>query len=684
MIQLKDICLSFGSREIFKDLNWNIKDGKRIGLFGPNGEGKTTLLNIIAGFTAPDSGSVIMPPSNVIGYLPQEVEETESDKTVVEEGMTAFRDVLDLEREVETVRKGLDLINDKDSEEYRKALHKLDALQNELKARDSHTALFRTEKLLTGLGFETNELNKPLSTFSGGWRMRVALAKLLLVNPDILLLDEPTNHLDIESIDWLENYLSEFGGSVVLVSHDQYFLDRMVDVIAELNMGSITEYTGNYTSYLEQRKSRLEIHRSAYENQQRKIQETERFIERFRYKNTKAKQVQSRVRMLEKLERIPPPPSEDAVMHFKFPEPERSGKVVMDISEFSKSYEREDGGAVDVFVKARPLTVSRGDKIALIGKNGAGKSTLARILLGTEPFHGDRKVGHNVEVTYFAQHQAETLDPGKTILEEMESEAAAQNETEIRSLLGAFLFSDNEVYKKVSVLSGGEKSRVALAKTLLSPKNFMILDEPTNHLDIQSRKVLIEALKQYKGTFVVVSHDRHFLDEVANKIWYAEGSKVVTYPGTYSEFRYHQSQKLKSDSDDGGEEAVRERSGASGLESEPPQNLSSRELEKKKEAEKRNRLHRELRDHGIENMDNWSELTSSQLLKALSELEKKIHELEDKKTELETFLADPDNFRDQSRSQEASREFSLIGERLGRLYERWEAVSSHLEEMPAD
>jgi ATP-binding cassette subfamily F protein 3 len=684
MIQLKDICLSFGSREIFKNLNWNIKDGRRIGLFGPNGEGKTTLLNIIAGLTAPDSGSVIMPPSTIIGYLPQEVEETESDKTVVEEGMTAFRDVLDLEREIESISQGLNLIPDKDSEEYRKALHKLDALQNELKARDSHTALFRTEKLLTGLGFETDDLNKPLSTFSGGWRMRVALAKLLLVNPDILLLDEPTNHLDIESIDWLENYLSEFGGSVVLVSHDQYFLDRMVDVIAELNMGSITEYTGNYSSYLEERKSRLEIHRSAYENQQRKIQETERFIERFRYKNTKAKQVQSRVKMLEKLERIPPPTSEDDVMHFKFPEPERSGKVVMDISEFSKSYEREDGGAVDVFVRARPLTVTRGDKIALIGKNGAGKSTLARILLGTEPFDGDRKVGHNVEVTYFAQHQAETLDPGKTILEEMKSEAAAQNETEIRSLLGAFLFSDNEVYKKVSVLSGGEKSRVALAKTLLSPKNFMILDEPTNHLDIQSRKVLIEALKQYKGTFVVVSHDRHFLDEVANKIWYAEGTSVITYPGAYSEFRYHQSQKLKGDSDDGGKEAVRVRSRASGLESKSPQDLSTRELGKKKEAEKRNRLYRELKDRGIENMDNWSELTSSQLSKALAELEKKIHELEDKKTELEDFLADPDNFRDQSRSQEASREFSLIGERLGRLYERWEAVTSHLEKRPAD
>ena len=340
---------------------------------------------------------------------------------------------------------------------------------------------------------------------------------------------------------------------------------------------------------------------------------------------------------------------------------------------------------MDVFVGARPLTVSRGDKIALIGKNGAGKSTLARILLGTEPLHGVRKVGHNVEVTFFAQHQADTLDPGKTILEEMESEAAAQNETEIRSLLGAFLFSDNEVYKKVSVLSGGEKSRVALAKTLLSPKNFMILDEPTNHLDIQSRKVLIEALKQYKGTFVVVSHDRHFLDEVANKIWYAEGLKVVTYPGTYSEFRYHQSQKMNSDSDNTGEDVVRvRRGGASGLESASPQDLSSRELDKKKEAEKRNRLHRELKDRGIENMDNWSELTCSQLSRALAELEKKIHELEDKRTELETFLADPDNFRDQNRSQEASREFSLVGERLGRLYDRWEAVTSHLEKMPTD
>ncbi len=683
MIQLKDICLSFGSREIFKDLNWNIKGGKRIGLLGPNGEGKTTLLNIIAGFTKTDSGSVITSPSHTVGYLPQEVEDSDSRRTVLEEALTAFGKIIELEREMESVRESLDSITDKSSYDYGKALHRLDSLQNELKARDSHTTVFRTEKLLTGLGFETEELNAPLSTFSGGWRMRVALAKLLLVNPDVLLLDEPTNHLDIESIDWLENYLTEFSGTVILVSHDQYFLDRMVDTIAELSMGSITEYTGNYTSYIEERRSRLDIHKSAYENQQRKIRETERFIERFRYKNTKAKQVQSRIKMLEKLERIPPPPSDGAVMHFKFPEPERSGKLVMNISEFSKSYRRDEYGDVSVFVKAGPLTISRGDKIALIGKNGAGKSTLARILLGIEAFDGERKVGHNVEVTFFAQHQAETLDPAKTILGELESEASLQNETEIRSLLGAFLFSENDVYKKISVLSGGEKSRVALAKTLLSPKNLMILDEPTNHLDIQSRNVLINALKQYKGTFVVVSHDRHFLDEVANKIWYAENSFVITYLGTYSEFRYHQSQRRDSGMSMG-VHTVPDRPYCSPLvESDFPSGVFQASLDKKGEAERRNRLYRELKERGIENMDNWKELSSRQLSNALTDLEKMIHEVEEKRSKLETFLVDPENFRDQSRSREATHEYTALNERLRRLYDRWEAVSSHLDESPS-
>ncbi|MDA2919615.1 ATP-binding cassette domain-containing protein [Desulfobacterota bacterium AH_259_B03_O07] len=305
-------------------------------------------------------------------------------------------------------------------------------------------------------------------------------------------------------------------------------------------MGQITEYSGNYSSYLDERSARLTIQNSAFKNQQRKIRETERFIERFRYKNTKARQVQSRIKMLERLERIPEPASDNASIHFKFPEPKRSGKVVLELTQFSKSYKNKDGSGIEVFSEAGPLSVLRGDKIALIGKNGAGKSTLARILQGVEPFSGERKVGHNVELTFFAQHQAESLNPENTIIEDLEAESTSQNETEIRSLLGAFLFSGEEVYKPISVLSGGEKSRIALAETLLSPKNFMILDEPTNHLDIKSRNVLVDALKQYKGTFLVVSHDRHFLDQVANKIWYADKRNIITYPGTYSEFHYHQ------------------------------------------------------------------------------------------------------------------------------------------------
>lgn len=679
MIQLDDISHSYGSREIFKNLDWHIKDGRRIGLFGPNGVGKTTLLNILAGLAEPDSGAVIVPPGVTVGYLPQEVGDTVPGYTVLEEAMTAFREVMELERELESVRDELGLVSGDNEGERKKLLHRLDAIQNELNARGYHTLKYRTEKLLHGLGFEIGELHKPLSAFSGGWRMRVALAKLLLVKPDVLLLDEPTNHLDIESIDWLEKYLQEFSGTLILVSHDRYFLDRMVDTIAELGMGRITEYSGNYSYYLEERKSRIEIHKAAYENQQRKIKETGRFIERFRYKNTKAKQVQSRIKALEKLERIPPPPSDDPAIHFKFPEPERSGKSVLELSVFSKSY-----GDIRVFDSAGPLQVSRGDKIALIGKNGAGKSTLARIIIGTEPFEGERREGHNVSVTYFAQHLADSLDPTNTIMEELESVEEARNETDVRSLLGAFLFSDDDVYKKISVLSGGEKSRVALAKTLLSPRNFLVLDEPTNHLDIQSRNVLIEALRQYKGTFLVVSHDRHFLDRVTNKIWYAEKGGVVTYPGTYSEFRYHQNLYEASETEGPSETDGRgkngRKAGESGSEKSTDEAGSSRRIE----AEKRNLLYRELRERGIENMENWRELSGKQLRSALDELERRIAGIEKDISEVEAFLADPGNFRDGKRSAEASMEFSRLSGELKKLYERWEAVSSHLETRASD
>ena len=502
---------------------------------GPNGAGKTTLLKLLSGELTADDGDIVF-AGQTVGYLKQETEEVSVGATVLGEAITAFQETLDLEKEEQRLIAAMDAHEDHTSEEYHRLMRSFDAVHQQLLAKEVHLIKPRTQSVLGGLGFETEDFERELATFSGGWRMRVALAKLLLRQPDVLLLDEPTNHLDIDSIDWLEDYLKSYPGTVVLVSHDRYFLDRMVDTTVELIQGKLTEYAGNYSFYLQDRVERRELQRAAWINQQKMIADNERFIERFRYKNTKATQVQSRVKMLEKLERVPEPPSDEATISFRFPEPPRSGKVVMELGRFSKTYPSDHGPDIPVFKDAGPNMIERGDKLALIGRNGAGKSTLARMLLGTEDFDGERKEGYNVEMTFFAQHQAESLDRNQTALEALRSAAPDRSETELRTLLGAFLFRGDDVFKPIKVLSGGERSRVALARTLASPANLLILDEPTNHLDIQSIAVLAEALRQYTGTFVVVSHNRHFLDEIVGKVWRVGAGGIQEFVGNYSDY----------------------------------------------------------------------------------------------------------------------------------------------------
>ena len=682
MIQLTDVSLSFGGTSIFDGLSWTITpQGHRIGLIGPNGAGKTTLLKVIAGEQPVDEGRVEL-GSTSVGYLEQDIQEMPSDRSVRQEALRAFDDVLEMERKEEKITQQLSEATDYESEGYEKLLDRLQRVQEQLNAREAHRIRPQADATLTGLGFDPDDLDRPLRTFSGGWRMRVALAKLLLQRPDVLLLDEPTNHLDIDSIDWLEGYLKNYPGTVIIVSHDRYFLDRMVTDTAELTRGRIALYDGNYSYYLEARKERREQWRNAYENQQKRIKEIEEFISRFRYNASKASQVQSRIKKLEKMDRIPEPPSDEATITFRFPEPRRSGRVVMEMTEFSKTYESEEG-PVEVFDAAGPLTIERGDKIALVGPNGAGKSTLARILGGNEAFEGDRSIGHNVDMGFFAQHQADTLDPSQTVLDAVREVSPGTDETELRTLLGTFLFRGDDVFKHVRVLSGGERSRVALARTLLSPANFLILDEPTNHLDIQSKQVLIEALQQYGGTFVIVSHDRHFLDEVVEEVWRVGHGGVRTFLGNYSEYRWQVEEGTVSAFDEfaaseapPGTTSSNGTSGTSGSSSNNSSNNSSgrtsANTSSNTSSSQRNG------SAGSDTDDSLSYLNSYQVKKKLEETEAAILEKEERQEELESAMADPDAYSDGGRARELSREYNALKEDLAALYDAWETLTDRV------
>lgn len=531
MLSISNLSYFIGGRPLYENANLHIKPKDKIGLVGQNGTGKSTLLKIINGDFQPSSGEVQKAKDCTIGFLNQDLLSYQSDESILNVALAAFKETLSLQEEIEQV---LIKMETDFSEEI---INRLAFLQDRFESQEGYTIKAKAEEVLEGIGFKTTDLEKPLRTFSGGWRMRVMLAKLLLERPSLLMLDEPTNHLDLPSIQWVENYLKTYEGAVIVVSHDQTFLDNCISSTVEVASQTLTLYSGNYSFYKEEKLERMEIQQNAYENQQQMIKQTEKFIERFRAKATKSNQVQSRIKALDRLDKVHEVVNDEVSVNFKFKFSQKSGRDVVILDHISKSY-----GDL-VILKNTTARIERGDKIALIGANGKGKSTLLRIIDGSEKIDGERQEGHNIIKAFFAQHQLEALDLSNEIIQELAQAGSKKSEMELRGVLGCFLFTNEEVFKKIKVLSGGEKSRVALAKTLISEANFLLLDEPTNHLDFQSVNILIQALQQYEGTFLTVSHDRHFIRGVANKIWYIENHEIKEYLGTYDEFEFWKSQQ---------------------------------------------------------------------------------------------------------------------------------------------
>ncbi len=524
MLNINDLSFYFGGRTIFEGANLAIKPKDKIGLIGLNGKGKSTLLKIIVGEYQPDNGSISKSGDCTIGFLNQDLLSYQTEDSILHVAMQGFERELALQHQIEEV------LHEMETNYRDELVDTLGALQEEFDHLDGYTIQSKAEEILEGLGFRTTDLVKPLKEFSGGWRMRVMLAKLLLAKPSVLMLDEPTNHLDLPSIQWVEKYIANYENAVIVVSHDREFLDNVCNVTVEVENCKLNYYPGNYSYFVEEKALRNEIQKGAFENQQSQIRQTERFIERFKSKATKARQVQSRVKALNRMDIIDDVIDANAKVHFKFRFGTQPGRNVMELDKISKAYGDK------VILKNTSATIERGDKIVLIGANGKGKSTVLRIIAGTEHIEGERKLGHNVGFSFYAQHQLESLHLEENLIEELRYADGGKSETELRSVLGCFLFSGDEVFKKIKVLSGGEKSRVALAKILISEANFLLLDEPTNHLDMQSVNILVQALDQYEGTYVVVSHDRHFISQVSNKVWYIEDDEIKQFPGGYDEF----------------------------------------------------------------------------------------------------------------------------------------------------
>lgn len=631
MISINNLTFEIGSRALYDEANWHIKPGDKVGLIGANGTGKSTLLKLIVGEFSPTSGTISMAKDLKLGYLNQDLLSYHSEKSILHVAMEAFERQNQLHTEIENLLKKLETDYSDD------ILNKLSDKQTEFEALDGYSIEFRAHEILAGLGFSEEEQKRPLATFSGGWRMRVMLARILLQAPDILLLDEPTNHLDLPSIKWLETYLQSFEGAIVIVSHDRYFLDRIINKTVESRKGKLTLYAGNYSFYLEEKSLREEIQGNQYKNQQAKIKQEERLIERFRSKASKAKMVQSRIKALDRMEKVDEVDDDNPEVNFSFKFSKPSGRHVVTIENISKSYPN-----IDILDKTDGL-IEKGDKIALIGANGKGKSTLLRIVADADTeFEGKSTKGHNVSQTFFAQHQLEALHLENSILQELVAFAPKHTETELRSILGSFLFTGDDVFKKIKVLSGGEKSRVALAKALTADANFLVLDEPTNHLDMASVNILIQALQQYEGTFIVVSHDRYFLDHVANKIWFIEDKEIKEYPGSYQEFEEWNSKRtikpvVKQ------EKKVKE---------EPKKEKVAPTEDVKKIIQKKN--------------------------KELSALEEKIENQESLVKELENELAQEDIYSDPVKLQEHTRNYNSEKAKLEGLQQDWENLAEEI------
>jgi ATP-binding cassette subfamily F protein 3 len=672
VISVEEISKSYGGQVLFRDLSWRIAERERIGLVGPNGAGKTTICRILAGVDEPDTGRVSRGRSVTVGYLPQEVTGSAAG-SVLAEALAGFEEVWALEREMETVARALETTpSEALTARYGDLQHRFEAL-------GGYRLESQAKAILSGLGFRPDELGRPLVEFSGGWRMRAALARLLLLGPSLLLLDEPTNHLDLEALAWLESFLADYDGTVVVVSHDRYFLNRMVTSIAELSAAGLTVYHGDYDDYLVEREARHELLEAQARNQAKRIEEIERFIERFRYQATKARQVQSRVKMLARVERIEVPGAARRI-HFKFPEPPRTGRRVAALSGVHKAY------GDNVVYAGVDFSVERGDRVALVGDNGAGKSTLLKILAGALPFdRGERVLGAHVAVHYYAQHQLDALTPTNSVLDEIVAAAPDLPHTRLRTILGAFLFSGDAVDKKVTVLSGGEKARLALAKMLVRPAALLCLDEPTNHLDLASREVLEDALAQFPGTIVFISHDRYFINRIATSVLHVDHGRLTRYLGTYDDFLSALAQAASSrapgvdgragsgdhgaglrdgrrrDSTDAGRAARRQGNGSA--DPAPPSTPSVGD----DRAEKGPRRGRRRVEAGVR-----------ELRRRLEEVERRVHELETRLAEITEALADPLLYADGERARSVVHERKSAEEQLAWLMREWEELSTAL------